>query len=72
MIIVTNNTIIIRVKIYSGTFLAGGLACVLVAVILWVTAKVARRGLGLDMEGWGTDYLDLDLCKQPTKGKERF
>lgn len=28
-----------RVKIYSGTFLAGGLACVLVAVILWVTAK---------------------------------
>merc|ERR1712208_268285 len=25
--------------IYSGTFLAGGLACVLVAVILWVTAK---------------------------------
>ena len=46
MIIVTNNTIIIRVKIYSGTFLAGGLACVLVAVILWVTAKVARR------DGW--------------------
>ena len=44
--IVTNNTIIIRVKIYSGTFLAGGLACVLVAVILWVTAKVARR------DGW--------------------
>jgi OCT family organic cation transporter-like MFS transporter 4/5 len=28
-----------RVKIYSGTFLAGGLACVLVAVILWVTEK---------------------------------
>jgi len=28
-----------RVKIYSGTFLAGGLACILVAVILWVTEK---------------------------------
>lgn len=28
-----------RVKIYSGTFLLGGLACVLVAIILWVTEK---------------------------------
>jgi len=28
-----------RVKIYSGTFLAGGLACVLVAIILWATKE---------------------------------
>ena len=41
MIIVDGNTC--RVKIYSGTFLAGGLACVLVAVILWVTAKVSSK-----------------------------
>ena len=41
MIIVDGNTC--RVKIYSGTFLAGGLACVLVAVILWVTAKVSGK-----------------------------
>jgi OCT family organic cation transporter-like MFS transporter 4/5 len=28
-----------RVKIYSGTFLAGGVACILVAIILWVTEE---------------------------------
>ena len=70
-----NNTIIIRVKIYSGTFLAGGLACVLVAVILWVTAKVARRDGWVQIWRAGVQIingLDLDFCKQPTKGKERF
>ena len=41
MMIADGNTC--RVKIYSGTFLAGGLACVLVAVILWVTAKVSGK-----------------------------
>ena len=41
VIIVDGNAC--RVKIYSGTFLAGGLACVLVAVILWVTAKVSGK-----------------------------
>merc|ERR1719153_1864178 len=28
-----------RLKIYSGTFFAGGLACIVVAIILWVTKK---------------------------------
>jgi len=28
-----------RVKIYSGTFLAGGVCCILVAIILWATEK---------------------------------